>query len=349
MVRSIAIVLGVTTITAACGDDSGGTADASGDGGPADASVDAVPDADPLMPGTLADTGLCLDAGCSQIAPDVREYEPRWELYSDGATKRRWIYIPTGMQIDTTDMDYWQFPVGTKLWKEFTRDGTRVETRLMLRVGPLDDDWYMVPFVWNASQDAAVAMPAGQADANGTMHDVPSRPNCRQCHDNLPGRILGFGALQLDYDAAVGLYDLEDAIADGLLTTNPGGAGSPRFPLPTDAAQPNATDAIGYLHANCGNCHNPMTTVQRPIDLRLRVGLLGTLGETPTYASTNNVTGQMINGSTILVLPGDPAGSIVYQRFMSTNPSNRMPPLATEIIDDPARIVLETWITNIPP
>ena len=32
--------------------------------------------------------------------------------------------------------DSWRFPQGTKLWKEFTRDGVRVETRLLQKVGP---------------------------------------------------------------------------------------------------------------------------------------------------------------------------------------------------------------------
>ena len=44
----------------------------------------------------------------------------------DRAAKRRWIQLPEGATIDTSDMDYWQFPVGTKLWKEFVRDGVRV-------------------------------------------------------------------------------------------------------------------------------------------------------------------------------------------------------------------------------
>ena len=40
---------------------------------------------------------------------------PRWQLWSDEAVKRRWIWLPPGSTIDTTNMDHWKFPVGTKV------------------------------------------------------------------------------------------------------------------------------------------------------------------------------------------------------------------------------------------
>ena len=50
-------------------------------------------------------------------------YAPKFQLWSDSATKKRWIYLPPGSQIDTSDMDFWKFPVGTKVWKEFSAVG----------------------------------------------------------------------------------------------------------------------------------------------------------------------------------------------------------------------------------
>src|SRR5687768_2174017 len=143
-------VLGALVATVvACGDPSL-QPDASIDSSMADAPADAPIDADPNNPPTLVDTGLCTDAACTQIAPGIVPYTPRWELYSDGATKKRWIYLPPGTKIDTSDMDFWQFPVGTKLWKEFTRDGVRVETRLVMRIGAgnTSQDWFYVAYVW---------------------------------------------------------------------------------------------------------------------------------------------------------------------------------------------------------
>src|SRR5512134_1158853 len=141
----------------ACGDN-GGNADAGS--GIDTVMIDGPPGPD-ARTDTLQATGLCEDDACTVIAAGVLAYTPQAELWSDAATKRRWISLPAGMQIDTADMDYWLFPIGTKIWKEFTRGPTRVETRLIEKTGPLPDDWVMTPFIWNAAQDLAIATPMG--------------------------------------------------------------------------------------------------------------------------------------------------------------------------------------------
>jgi hypothetical protein len=321
-----------------------------------DGAVDAPIDADSNHPMTLADTGLCANAGCTQIAPGIREYQPRWELWSDGATKRRWIYLPPNTQIDTSNMDYWQFPVGTKLWKEFTRDGVRVETRLVMRIGAANTsaDWFYMPFVWNQTQDAAIAEKFGVVDANGTQHDVPTQQQCKQCHDGTqPSRVLGFSALQLDYQSGgVGSgVTLKTLVDENLLTSPPSAPttpGDPYFPLPgnTTTEQP----ALGYLHANCGHCHNPNSKVYMditPMVLRLPVGPFATVASTPAYQTTVNVTGMAQGNLTKIVVPGQPNQSILFYRFESTNPSVHMPLIGSEIMDPTGRTILRDWIANI--
>src|SRR6188472_1678937 len=71
------------------------------------------------LPVRLSLTGLHAPGFAESMAPDVRSFRPRFELWSDGASKRRWVWLPPGTRIDTSDMDSWQFPVGTKFWKEF--------------------------------------------------------------------------------------------------------------------------------------------------------------------------------------------------------------------------------------
>lgn len=333
----------------ACGDDSGATtSDAMTDSVAADAAIDANPN----MPATLMDTGLCVDAACSQISAGIFAYKPRFELWSDTATKRRWIQLPAGTQIDTSDMDFWQFPVGTKLWKEFTRDTTRVETRLVMRIGPgnTKDDWFYGAYVWNAAQDTTTLETFGVIDANGTQHDVPSRLMCRSCHENLvPSRVLGFGAIQLDWDNPnAGELDLAELVAMNLLTAPPtgGGAGG-YFPLPGTTYEP---PALGYLHANCGHCHNATSQVisYTPMQLRLSVNSLGSLAATPTYMTAVNQTGDALGGRTKIVDPMMPDNSIMMYRFESTNPAEHMPALGSEIMDPTGRTTLRDWITNIP-
>src|SRR5436305_4822918 len=86
----------------------------------------------PRPPRLLSATGLYADASL-KIDARNRPYSPQYPLWSDGAGKSRWMYLPPGVQIDGTDIDSWVFPVGTKLWKEFAFDGRRVETRFLWR------------------------------------------------------------------------------------------------------------------------------------------------------------------------------------------------------------------------
>ena len=177
-------------------------------------------------PATLAETGLFSDAATETLADGVQAYAPRWELWSDTATKGRWFQLPDGETIDTSDPDGWVFPVGTRAWKEFSRDGVRVETRLMEKVGPgdYDGEWRMVAYVWDDAQSEAMAAPGGAPDASGTDHDVPDANACNACHAGAADILLGISALQLAH--ADGGMTLDSLSADGSLSD---AVGAPRW------------------------------------------------------------------------------------------------------------------------
>lgn len=344
-------VLAILLLVAACGDNT----QAPVDGAPSDQLVADVPiDGDPNHPLTLAETGLCLNAGCTQISPAAKPYTPQYVLWSDGATKKRWISLPAGMTIDSTNGNFWKFPVGTKVWKEFTRDGVRVETRFMMKV--LADDatpgaWFFASYAWNATQDATTeATPGGMQNAGGTTHDIPSRQQCRRCHENTPGRVLGFQALSLDFQGAVGELDLDDLVSANALSTNPpaaGGAGAPHYPLPGTAAD---KAAFGYLHANCGGCHNPTSAIMAttPVELRMDVTKLASVNVMPAVVTTRNVNGTVggLNGP--IVKPGDPAGSVMITRMTALTSPPRMPEIGTEVVDQAGGVATITaWINQL--
>ena len=342
-------------LTACSGDDEQGGADAP----VADAAVDAPTDAANTNPTMLSETGLYSDLAAGTLAPGVVEYAPRWQLWSDRAVKRRWIYLPPGTKIDTTDMDFWSFPQGTKLWKEFTRDGVRIETRLLWKQGPTDDvgDWFMVSFQWNQAQTDAMAVTAGVVDDAGN-NDIPSRSDCRKCHgpDRIPSVVLGFGALQLDYDDTdPARMDLGRLVAEQHLTTNPTGSGNAYFPLPSTGLTDPTPAAFGYLHANCGGCHNSRSSLvsgQTVMQLRLETATtsLTSWSATPTWKTTvgpngTGVTGQL--GGTI-VRPGMPDQSTLFQR-LSTTGTTKMPPVGRETTDDQGGIpAVRAWISALP-
>jgi hypothetical protein len=210
--------------------------------------------------------------------------------------------------------------------------------------------WFFASYVWNTAQDATTeATPGGIQNANGTQHDIPMRAQCRRCHENTPGRVLGVQALSLDFQGATGELDLDDLAAMSLLTTNPPGtAGAPRFPLPGTAVD---KAAYGYLHGNCANCHNPTSSIfaTTTLDLRMDVTKLGSVNVMPSRITTVNVNGTVGGLLGPIVAPNDPASSVMIIRTnIPAGTNGRMPEIGTEITDPAGQTALTAWI-NQPP
>src|SRR6476661_7825652 len=90
----------------------------------------AGPPALDTLPERLSETGLYVAGSTTVVRDDNLAFAPQYPLWSDGTTKRRWIHLPAGTAIDASDPDAWEFPPGTRLWKEFSF-GRPVETRLI--------------------------------------------------------------------------------------------------------------------------------------------------------------------------------------------------------------------------
>jgi len=291
-------------------------------------------------PELLSETGLFED-DMETLAARVRAYEPRFVLWSDNAEKRRWISLPEGEQIDTTEPDYWRMPAGTKLWKEFTRDGVRVETRLLHK--QTDGSWWRVSYHWNDEQTDATAVPEGLQNASGTDHDIPSVEDCSTCHGNTTGTVLGFSAVQLAHDDSE--YNLDDLTTEGVLS-------APVIvqPVPGTADQ---QAILGYFHVNCGTCHNPTSSVQARVDmdLRLRFDSSTDVTETPLYVTAVGIEVAVTDGdvpaATLRIDPGFPETSAVYLRLHSRGQGYSMPPVGSEDIDEAPAAAIAVWIESL--
>jgi hypothetical protein len=271
------------------------------------------------------------------VVESVRAYRPSFALWSDGASKRRWIRLPPGDTIDTTDVDSWRFPVGTELWKEFSIDGKRIETRVLRKMNAAEDGWAAMTYAWNASQDDAVAAPDGVRDALGTKLDIPSARTCMACHGGRRERILGFGAIQLAHEAASETELTLDRLGAEHRISTP-----PKMPVRVAAGD---LAAIGYLHANCGHCHNgerpPDAKWFRPpanVDFGLRVSDLAAPEATRAHAT-----------ATRFAMGRNPAGNhLILQRMTHDGGfMRRMPPLATEVPDDRGIMLVTSWLRSL--
>ncbi len=342
------------------GNDFGG---AKGGGGSGGAAVDPCPSvADFVEPTKLSDTGLYRDVGSGALAEGVYEYRPQYQLWTDGAVKRRFVYLPPCTQIDTSDMNFWDYPRGTKLWKEFVRDDdqgnpVRVETRIIQKYTATK--WFMTAFIWNAEQTEAYASADDDEqlyvlaeNASGTDHDVPGRGACAECHGNMWDKVLGFSALQLSGPSEPGFMTLRRLMDEQLLTSPP----TQELKLP---GSPEQERAVGYLHANCGHCHNEYAKqANLGLELWAKVDGVQSWTDTTAYASTVNLETQTPdkpdNEPPIRVVPGDPDSSALYWRMIQPpvfpavpKGGVHMPLIGTEVTHDEGVAMIRAWISSM--
>jgi mono/diheme cytochrome c family protein len=287
------------------------------------------------LPRYLSQTGLYADIATGTIATSARAYTPQGVLWADGATKNRWVYLPPGKQIDTADMDHWIYPAGTKIWKEFSIEGVRIETRLIEKMSDTEGDWSLVAYQWKKDQSDAIAVPNGvpdaapNADDAGTTHDIPASADCQRCHGGLPDDVLGFTAVQLSHTGSgVTLQKLTD---EQELTKPPAAP----LVVPGD---PVARTALLYLHANCGQCHNERTLVGQNTGVRffLRAKALGSVDATDSYHTAEAE----------LATPSLPAETRMILR-MGLRGAGQMPPLATKDVDETGVHDVLAWLRAV--
>ena len=250
------------------------------------------------LPERLADTGL--------DASRALAFTPQYALWSDGTDKRRWLALPPGASIDAARPDAWRFPPGTRAWKEFSYGGRKIETRFIERTA--GGAFRFAAYVWDAEGSEARLAPAEGAvlpvaEAPGGRYAVPSRADCLACHEGAAVPILGFSALQL-------AADLPRLSSLGFLKNFSGEA--PRIA----ASNPESRAALGYLHANCGHCHNDS-------------GPLANLGL---------VLAQPAGGAS----PADPMRLLA--RIQNRNPLLRMPPLGVRQPHEEGAALVARWI-----
>ncbi len=285
----------------------------------------------------LSAMDLYADLATKTIAPRNLAYAPTYELWSDAADKKRWVMLPAGTQIDNSDMDHWQFPVGTRLWKEFAKDGKRLETRLLERTG--DSSWRYGTYVWNDGETEATWTTSAVANVKGTAHDIPKEADCQRCHDGEPGRVLGFSAIQLYKGTPVSLSTIKAQLKTP--------------PNPDQDYGPPGTEvekrALGLLHANCGNCHNPndaLVFIAAGMELRLYVGERD-VKTTKLYTSNVNQATEKFVSLPYRIKGGDSANSAVWAR-MNRRDKDQMPPLGTEQVHTAGLATIKAWIDTLP-
>jgi len=312
---------------------------------------------------TLSAYGFFRDAGAREPSARVTPYDLNTALYSDGALKFRYVYIPAGAQAQYNRDGVFEFPVGTVLIKTFAfaddmrapTEGVRLlETRLLIRRA---SGWVALPYVWNEAQTEARYSPIGadlpvsftNEDGQGIALDwvVPNVNQCSGCHArNGEVEPIGPSARNLNRDFAyvddetnqLGYWNRND-ILDAL----PASMG-PRVPNAYDAGAPLADRARAYLDVNCAHCHNPEGPAHTSgLDLSWsqddpsRWGVL----KRPVAAGRGSA------GFEFSIEPGHPDRSILLHRMASTDPGVMMPELGRTLVDERGVALIQEWIAGM--
>lgn len=293
------------------------------------------------FPQTLAEFGFFTDVAGIRPAAGVIPYRLQTPLWSDGAEKSRYVYVPPGKQARAQGDGLLGLPVGSALIKHFAFAGRLIETRVLLHRA---DGWIALPYVWDAGQTEAklalagrridLVTPAGQAISYG----VPNKNQCKDCH-NLAGMTMPIGPKAYNLSAQW----LAAFAKAGRLDKVP--QVSRRIPLWEDRAEvPTAEAARGYLDANCAHCHNPQGAASNS-------GLyLGWLEQDPLALGINKrpvAAGRGAGSHEFDIVPGDPDSSILVYRFTSTEGGVAMPELGRETRDGTAEPVIRAWIAGM--
>lgn len=322
------------------------------DAGVVDASADA--DAEGAAPfdcaasdagdGLMKDlrcTGLYDDWSMKTVASSVLAYAPAYALWSDGAVKLRFIYLPPGQKIDNTDVDEWTFPVGTKVWKEFRLGTQRIETRFLEKKGPTT--WVFTTYRWSADEQSATRLDIGETNVNDAGYDVPPSGQCMLCHQGRKDLVLGFDAVSLGASTVTGT-SLATLAADSRFTNTA---------MPTSIEIPNDSTSIarqpfGWLHANCGTaCHNRNPgALANGTGLFLRMNAADILGDGGTvrlkdldpYKTSVNVTPNLAKFS-----------SDGYKRILPNTPDKSLIPLLDGTRNDPLIPQMPPILSHVPP
>ena len=289
-------------------------------------------------PAALSDYGFFADGPAQNAAPGVTPYRLNTPLWSDGAEKLRFVYIPPGQQAKAQGEGLLDLPVGSALIKTFKMGGKLIETRVLLHRA---EGWVALPYVWDADQREARLTLGGKRialtgpDGKPLSYAVPNKNQCKECH-GVAGAVTPIGPKAYNL-APTWLAALQKA---GKLDRVPTVARH----IPLWEGRDHADAALaarGYLDVNCAHCHNPDGAASNS-------GLyLGWLESDPIKLGIGKRPVAAGRGSGNLdfdVVPGDAAHSILYYRMASLEGGIAMPELGRAAVDPAGLAAVQRWI-----
>jgi uncharacterized repeat protein (TIGR03806 family) len=290
----------------------------------------------------------------------VIPYDLNTPLFSDYASKYRFVWMPAGTAAEYREDAPFEFPVGAILVKSFAfpdESGKErlIETRLLVHA---KTGWVALPYVWNDAQTEAVlqraASPAEIAftDPAGKKHsisyNIPNVNECSQCHDNAK-RLLPIGPkarnLNRDYPYADGVSNQLAYWSEiGYLKGAPSPDKAPKVAVWNDPKTGTLeARARAYLDNNCAHCHQPGGGAAAS---GVWFGIHETDPKRFGVCKIPNSAGYS-GGHQYDVVPGKPDDSIMIFRMTSVRPKEMMPEIGRSLAHQEGIALIREWLATL--
>jgi uncharacterized repeat protein (TIGR03806 family) len=304
----------------------------------------------------LSDYGFFKGTLKEQIPADgVVLYTLNSPLFSDYASKLRFIKLPAGQSVSYNPDSVLQFPVGTAIVKTFyypvdernPKKGRRLmETRVLLHEAK---GWVALPYIWNKEQTDAVLEVAGGSDQvawtdaagkkQSFVYQVPNLNQCKGCHER-SGEMTPIGPSVRQLNDGQQLQHWETA---GILKGLP----KDHIPALVNYADANASldDRVkAYLDINCAHCHNatgPARSSGLYLDWNSKDRTAYGFLKPPVAA------GRGSGNLSYDIVPGKPDQSILHYRMASRDPGVMMPELGRQLTHHEGVELVRAWISSL--
>ncbi len=336
------------------------------------------------FPKKLSETGLFASTKEHRPEKGLIPYTVNAALWSDGASKERFLALPGASKIDFDGITYplpppgappgWRFPDGTVIVKTFALDmekgnpasRRRLETRLLhYQEIPGADEygegyWRGYTYLWNDDQSDALLLDGG-LDRTYTVKDkeapggerkqtwhFPSRAECTLCH-TLPAKyVLGVNTLQMngDHDYGGGRTANQLRTLEHLgVFSKPLPAAPEKLPrLPGYEDESQPVDVRARSYLHANCAHCHMRWGGGNAEFQLLATLK--LKDTGTL-NTRPGQGTFDLDDPRIIVPGEPGRSLVPFRMKKTG-LGRMPHVGSNVVDEKAVQLVEEWIKQLP-
>jgi uncharacterized repeat protein (TIGR03806 family) len=296
--------------------------------------------------------------------PGVIPYDLITPLFTDYAHKKRFIWMPQGVQAKIGQEDrVLDFPKGSVIIKNFYypeedfREQRIMETRLLIHE---EEGWQAYPYVWNTAQTEAQlkitgkVMPVTFTNPDGEKQSinyvVPNKNQCKNCHNRKDVLMpIGPKVMHLNRDLAFAegsMNQLQKLDMVGYLANyNPQKTYTQVAQWDDETVDLNDR-ARSYLDINCAHCHNAEGSANTS---GLFLDYLETDPARIGLCKSPVATGRGSGGHLYDIAPGNSAGSILSYRMASIQPDIMMPEIGRMSVHKEGVSLINAWIDTMEP